>query len=158
MRYTKCKCGNDNFEMTRNARIECTKCGQWQMPWSRLEFKVMKPNGRNWFYLILPPYFIQALDDKFDGKIDEDDLVTLVANQIHKVCENERNKVQAAKWNPLNQINKDGKEGGVHIYWKHRWNFKQKRLELELITLTNQDRFTTKFNKNVEFVTVNFNE
>ena len=156
MRYTNCKCGNGNFEITRNSKITCTKCGQWQMPWSRLEFKVMKPNGRNWFFLVIPPHFIQALDDKFNGEIDPEDLVGLIANQIHKVCENERNKVQAAKWNPLNQTDKKGNPAGVHLYWKHRWNHKQKRLELELLTLTKQDRFTTKYNKDVEFVTVEF--
>ena len=74
MRYTNCKCGNGNFEITRNSKITCTKCGQWQMPWSRLEFKVMKPNGRNWFFLVIPPHFIQALDDKFNGEIDPEDL------------------------------------------------------------------------------------
>ena len=140
MRFTSCKCGSTEFEMTRNGKMECVKCGNWFSPFSSQEYKVMKPNGKHYFYVVFTPHFIDRFESNFAHKnITMDDLVK-DALAIEKAATMKR--TQGTKWN------------NKHIYWRYFFNPKRKRLEMEFLSLTDTKYLTTKYHKKVEFVKV----
>ena len=140
MRFTKCKCGNDNFEMTRNGKMECTKCGKWFNPFSSIHHKVIKENGKHYFWVIVTPHFLERMEQKLPVV----ELEELYSDCLKIEKQATMKKTQGTKWK------------GFHIYWKYKFNPKRKRLEMELISLTDQKYFTTKFHRDVEFVEVEF--
>jgi hypothetical protein len=120
--------------------MECVDCGKWFNPFSAVHTKIMKPNGKHYFWVIATPHFLERLEERLPEI--EDDAYLKAAERIEKVAT--MKKTQGTKWN------------GLHIYWRYFFNPKRKRLELEFISLTPPKYFTTKYHKNVEFITVDF--
>ena len=141
MRYTKCKCGCENFEI-KFGKIECKNCGKWANPFSAIYRKLVKPNGRHYFWVVLTPHFIERLEERLP-EVDIEDFIQ-ECYAIEKACTID--KSQGTKYN------------GKHIYWKFKFNHRRKRLELEMISLTPDHIFQCKYHPKVEFVEVNFNE
>jgi hypothetical protein len=123
-------------------KLECQKCGSWVNPFGSQEHKVMKPNGKHWFWVIIPTHFLNKWD-KFLPKIEEEDLLkdTLVLEK-----QSEQKKVYCAKYH------------GSNIFWRLRFNYVKKRIELELLDLTSQKQITTRYHKNVEVIKVDWND
>jgi len=142
MRFTNCKCGSTNFEITRNGKMECVECGNWFNPFSAQHHKVMKPNGKHYFWVVLTPHFIERFEENFMDKDIE--IESLVADSLAIEKAATMKRTQGTKWNDK------------HIYWRYFFNPKRKRLEMEFISLTNTNYFTTRFHKDVEFVKVGF--
>ena len=142
MRFTNCKCGSTNFEITRNGKMECVECGNWFNQFSAQHHKVMKPNGKHFFWVILTPHFIERFEENFMDKDIE--IESLVADSLAIEKAATMKRTQGTRWNDK------------HIYWRYFFNPKRKRLEMEFISLTNTNYFTTKYHKDVEFVKVVF--
>ena len=141
MKFDKCLCGNGNFEITRDGKIECLSCGKYLNPFSAVHYE-MALGDKKKYWVILTPHFIERFDEHFSKLSDEDLLEHCI--KIQKASK--INKVQATKY------------FGKHIYWKYFFNKYRKRYELTMISITRKNTLTTKFHKDVEFVTVNFNE
>lgn len=135
----KCKCGNEKFNLNFG-KLECGKCGKWLNPFSTEEHKIMKPNGRHYFWGIFTPTFLERLEKNYPDTLAEELLNDCL--KIEKAST--QSKIQCCKWR------------NSHIYWKYYFNHQLKRLELKLISLTSQKQFTTKYYKNVEVIEVNF--
>jgi len=157
MRYDKCRCGNDKFELNRKGKLECKKCGQWWYPFSPEEIKVDKAKGFYW--IIISPQFMESMsdyqriinrstDEPYLPEIGDDDLIEhfKCIEKSYDVWPKVRVPTQAAKWMDM------------HIYWTYRYNPKRRRVELNIINMTKPDRLTCRFHNKVEFVKVNFNE
>jgi len=140
MRFENCKCGNGNFEVNRKGKMECIQCGRWFNPFSSIHSKVIKENGRHYFWVIATPHFLERLEERLPD-IDTQDYLDACL-KIEKQAT--MKKTQGTKWN------------GYHIYWHYKFNPRRKRLEMELISLTDPRFFQTRYHKKVEFVKVNF--
>lgn len=134
-----CKCGGTNFELLRNGKLECQDCKQWLNPFSTEYHKVMKADGFHYFWVKMSPFFVERWE-RFLPKVSEEQLLTDCLAFEKKAVQN---RVQATKYH------------GKNIFWKMRFNRKQRRLELELLALNPPSILTTKYHKKVEFVSVN---
>ena len=72
MRFNECKCGSTNFEITRNGKMECVKCGKWFSPFSAEHNKVIKANGKHYFWVIATPHFLDRFETKLPNLDTED--------------------------------------------------------------------------------------
>ena len=138
MRWNTCKCGCNKFNITRNHKMECQECGKWVNLFSAEHHKVMKPNGKHYFWVVATPHFLERMAERMPEVEDKD----LLEAAMHIEKKATMKRTQGTKWN------------GQHIYWRYFFNGKRKRLELELISLTSTRYKTTKFHKKVDFVEV----
>jgi len=138
MRWNTCKCGSNKFNLNRKGKLECQKCGNWVNPFSAEHHKVMKENGKHYFWVIATPHFLERMAERMPD-LDEKDYLEACLHIEKKAV---MKRTQGTKWN------------GQHIYWRYFFNNKRKRLEMELISLTSPKYFTTKYHKKVDFVEV----
>lgn len=144
MKFTECICGESDFKMNRQGKMECLSCGKICNPFSAIHYKVNEPlsSSKVRFWVIMTPHFLERIDEHFPDLEDED--IVTHCSAIEKAAT--KNRVQATKFR------------GRHIYWKLFYNKYRRRMELTLISLTGKNKFRTKFHKNVEFITVNFHD
>ena len=144
----KCKCGNENFFLEWGNLI-CSKCKARKfITYSSEEHKVMKPNGKHFFWVVLTPKFMERMERYFPDVMEEE--LLQACSDIEKFYKGEWPKVRVttngARWKDYN------------IYWKYKFNPQKKRVELIMFSITELDRLTSKRNEKVEFVKVSFNE
>ncbi len=135
-----CKCGNNNFELMMNAKLQCTNCGKYWNPFSAQEHKVMEKDGFHYFWVVMRSHFL----DRWDLQLPD-----LEEEELLKDCIALKNvsKQNKAYFTPYH---------GGHLFWKFKFNNKKRRLELELITVTSTKVTELKYEKNPKKMDIKF--
>lgn len=144
----KCKCGNDNF-LLEWGNLICSACNARKyVNYSSEEHKVMKPNGKHFFWVILTPKFMERMEMYYPEVTDKELLnaCSKIEKFYNGVWPKVRVPAHGAKWK------------NHHIYWRYKFNPQKKRVELIMFDITKTDRLQSKKNVEVEFVKVIFNE
>jgi len=142
----KCKCGNDNFYVEWG-NLNCSACGARKyITYSSEEYKVTKPNSKQFFWVVMTPKFMERMEKYFPNMSNE---------QILKDCSSIE-KFYNGTWPKVRVPTQGAKWNDHHIYWKFKFNPQKKRKEIILFNITTQDIFQSKRKEQVEFVTVNF--
>jgi hypothetical protein len=116
------------------------------MTYSSEEHKVMKPNGKHFFWVVLTPKFIERMERYYPKMLDDEllDSCAKIEKFYNGVWPKVRVPTQGTKWN------------NHHLYWRYKFNPQKKRVELIMFDITKTDRLQSKKNEEVEFVKVNF--
>ena len=136
----KCKCGCNDFILSRKMKLICQKCDRIWNPFSIEYHKVMEPDGFHYFWVKLTPQFI----DRLETSLPDLDMEQVLKDTITLKKDSKQNRTYACKYH------------GKHIFWKLKFNHKLKRLELELIMLTPPSVLELRYEKKVEIISPDF--
>tara|TARA_B100001173_G_C15718487_1_gene433333 strand:+ start:29 stop:460 length:432 start_codon:yes stop_codon:yes gene_type:complete len=141
----KCKCGNERF-LLEWGKLKCAECGARQyIRYSAEEHKIMK-NEKHYFWAVLTPKFIEAMDRHFPDNTDE---------MIISICK-DIEKSYKGKWPKVHCKTTASKFRGKHIYWRYKFNPHKRRAEVVMSNVTNSDRIQDRRKEDVKFITVDF--
>jgi len=143
----KCKCGNDNF-LLEWGNLICSECRARKfITYSSEEHKVMKPNGKHFFWVILTPKFMERMERYFPNVLDE---------ELLQAC-SDIEKFYGGVWPKVRVVTHGTRWNDYNIYWKFKYNPGKKRVELIMFNVTKLDRLFDKKLEDAEFVKVIFN-